>query len=509
MALNTVVFIIFLAVVTTVYYLLPQKLQNGFLLLASYVFYFWSMPLLGLLLPVSTLVSYGAGRAIGTAEQLQKRRAFLVGNIVFHVALLAAFKYLYGSQQAEALSAWVTRATGIGADPGGFLLTYGAPLGIGFFTLQAIGYTVDVYRKTATAEKNLVRYALFAGFFAHITSGPIDRADELLPQMRQRHMFSYDNLLAGCQRLLTGAFKKIVVGDALGLIINGVYGTPTQHAPLGNLDRYSGAILIVVTLLFVLQLYADFSGYTDMALGAAKILGFELRENFDAPYLATSIDGLWRRWHISLTSWLRDYVYFPLGGSRRGFGCKLLNILLVFVVSGLWHGNTISYLLWGLFHGLFRIGEELWRKYAPAPKKPDGFVKRNAKRAAMYVLWAFSFITFKAERWPQLRYVFTNMFSGLSLQILKTQILEIITENIGETTTYYLIFFGGLLTGMLILALFDRRMYQNAGLYNPLSTYKTKTRWLLYWVMGLLTALFYLLVLTAASGSPSFLYQQY
>lgn len=497
MAINSVVFLLYLAVVATVYFLLPQKFQNAFLLLASYVFYFWSMPLFGILMPLSTAVSYGVGRGIASAKEKRAKRSWLVAGIVFNLAILMIFKYFYGSAQVAQLTQWMTER-GIGA--GNFLPSYAAPLGIGFYTLQIIGYNADVYRSTVGAEKNVVRYALFVGFFAHITSGPIGRAPELLPQFKQRHRFDYGNLIEGCQRFLTGAFKKVVVGDALGLIVNGVYK---------DLEQYTGLILIVVSLLFVLQLYCDFSGYTDMALGAAKILGFTLRENFNAPYLATSMDGLWRRWHMSLTSWLRDYVYFPLGGSRKGFGRKLFNIGIVFLVSGLWHGNTASYILWGLFHGLFRIGEELWGKYGPKRDKPDGFILRNLKRVVIYVLWALSFITFKAETFGQLKYVFTHMFRGLSLRSLKEQVLYLVSVNVASTPTYYLLFFGGLLAGIFVTAVLDRRMYQNDGLYNPLSTYRTKPRWLIYWIMGLLTAMFYLIILTATSGSPSFLYAQY
>lgn len=504
MALNSILFLLFLAAVVTVYYLLPQRFQSLFLLLASYVFYFWTIPFFGLLMPATTAVSYGIGRAIGSGKNQRSKKAWLIAGILFCLALLCTFKYLLTASHTAQLADWLQARIG-----GDFLPSFAAPLGISFYTLQIIGYHVDIYRGTVEAEKNVVRYALFVGFFAHITSGPIDRAGELIPQFKERHDFQYANLVAGCQRFLTGAFKKVVVGDALGLIVNGVYGRPDEANPLGNLPQYSGLILVAVTLLYTLQLYADFSGYTDMALGAAKMLGFTLRENFRAPYLATSMDGVWGRWHLSLTAWLRDYIYIPLGGNRKGFGRKLLNILLVFLISGLWHGNTVSFVLWGACHGLFRIGEEFWRRFGPKAKRPDGVLGRTLKRATVYTVWAGFFIAFNAQTLPQLRYVLGNMFRNWSLSTLVAQILYLASANVANTPTYYLLFFGGLLAGIFILALFDRRMDKAAGLYNPLSTYKTRTRWLLYWVMGLLTALFYLIVLTATNGSPSFIYENF
>lgn len=506
MVLNSVYFILFLAVAAAGYFVLPQKYQNAFLLLASYVFYFWTLPVFGLLMSLTTLFSFWIAKCIAAAEKPARRKAWLIGSILVNLAVLAVFKYgLIPDGWIAQLSEHIA-ALGAGE---GFLPSYAAPLGISFYTLQVIGYNVDVYRGAVQPEKRLVNYALFVSFFAHITSGPIARAGELLPQFKRRHSFNYDNLLAGCQRFLTGAFKKVVVADGIAVLVNGVYGSPTADNPLGNLEPYSGWMLIIVTLLYAFQLYCDFSGYTDMALGVARVLGFSLRENFRAPYRATSMNGLWQRWHMSLTAWLRDYVYFPLGGSRKGFGRKLFNILVVYLVSGLWHGNTASFLLWGLFHGLFRMGEELWSVRRPKKEKADGFVLRNLKRAAVYVLWAFSFITFKAVRFPQLRYVITHLFAPSSLTDTVAQILKITENGLSDTGLYYLIFFGGIAIGALITVLFDARMDRDPALANPLANYKTKQRWLLYWVMGLLTAAFYLIALSSASGAPSFIYENF
>ncbi|MEA4911924.1 MAG: MBOAT family O-acyltransferase, partial [Oscillospiraceae bacterium] len=375
-------------------------------------------------------------------------------------------------------------------------LTLALPAGISFYTFTVVGYAVDVYHKKLEPEKDFVTYALFVSFFPSVLMGPIARAGEMLPQYKAEHKFEYGNLVEGLQRFLTGAFKKVVIADGLGVIVDAVYG---------SLADYRGPMLLTAVVFYAVQLYADFSGYTDMALGAAKVLGFTLRENFKAPYLAATLGGFWSRWHSSLTDWLRDYIYIPLGGSRRGFARKLCNILIVFLISGLWHGAGWTFVVWGLWLGVWRVVEELARRAFNVGKA--GYARRGARAlshvftlAVVSVGWIF----FRSASLAGAGYVLKNIFCFGGAAGYLPQLLSIAENGVADSGVYYLFYFGSLAFGLWLLFNFDRKTAR--GEANPLASYKSGARWALYHVLSLLTILFYFLTATGAAGPQSFLY---
>ena len=319
------------------YFLLPQRGRCLWLLLASWVFCLCAGPEALAFLLGAILVTYLGGRWLEGGRKKAALAALL--GLLFGVLFL--FKYL-----AFALDALSRLLAVAGLSFQGPALDLLLPAGISFYLFQAAGYLIDVYRGDRTAERSFVRYALFLSFFPHLLSGPIARAGGLLPQLREKHAFDYDRFRTGLLRFAWGAFLKLVLADRLAILVNTVFAAPQDFGAL-NLAAAAGA--------FSVQIYCDFSAYSHMALGAAESMGFRLMENFRTPYFSRSIAEFWRRWHISLSSWFRDYLYIPLGGGRKGTARKYLNVLIVFAVSGLWHGAAASFVVWGLLNGLYQV----------------------------------------------------------------------------------------------------------------------------------------------------------
>ncbi|MBR1457248.1 MAG: MBOAT family protein, partial [Oscillospiraceae bacterium] len=341
MSISSVRYLLFLAAVTAAYFLLPKNRRALFLLLASYVFYALWRPAFCLLLLSGTAVSWACALA-WEDRRLGRGTLWLALGALWLFGVLFVYKYL------DFFVNTALRLAGRPADFSGGLLL---PVGISFYTFSAASYLFDLGRGKLRAERSFARYALFVAFFPSILSGPINRAGRLLPQIREPEDFSWLRMKRGLLRFAAGAVKKLVLADTLAILVNGVYAAP---------ESASRPALALAMLAYSLQIYFDFAGYTDMALGSAQILGYALDENFRAPYLTRSVRDFWRRWHISLTSWLRDYVYFPLGGSRYGARRAALNVLAVFAVSGLWHGADGSFIVWGLLNGAFQVlGEAL------------------------------------------------------------------------------------------------------------------------------------------------------
>ena len=313
MSFNSMEFAIFLPTVFLFYWVLPHRFRWLLLLAASYLFYFWWDFGAGFLLMSTTLVSWLCARNIHQAGHPWARKLYLCLALAVCLGCLGIFKY-----------------AGFFAPLAGLDLTLKIllPVGISFYTFQTVSYVLDVYRGTAAPEKHFGYYALFVSFFPQLVAGPIERSERLLPQLKQRRQFREVDFAAAGQLLLTGYFKKLVVADYLAPLVDQVYAAP---------DVASAPEILIATVLFGFQIYCDFSGYSDIARGAAKLLGIDLMENFRLPYSAASIRDFWRRWHISLTSWFTDYVYIPLGGSRKGLLCQIRNVLIVFLLSGLWH----------------------------------------------------------------------------------------------------------------------------------------------------------------------------
>ena len=338
MIFHSLDFIVFFCVVTALYWALPQRGQNVLLFVTGYFFYGYVHPWFLILIASSTLIDYGAARAMEARPE--RKRLFLWVSIVTNFGMLGFFKYFnFFAENIHGVLAT------IGLDVSPPVLRILLPVGISFYTFQAMSYTIDVYRGELHARKNLLDVAVFISFFPHLVAGPIQRASFLLPQVEARRRFSWNAARTGFLKICWGFFKKLVIADNVGIIANKVFA----------LSDPSFFLLWTGVFAFAIQIYADFSAYTDIARGTSRWLGFELTENFDHPYLARSPSDFWRRWNISLSSWFRDYVYLPLGGSRAGEWRWARNVMVTFLLSGLWHGASWNYVLWGLYHGILLV----------------------------------------------------------------------------------------------------------------------------------------------------------
>ncbi|MFC1712620.1 MBOAT family O-acyltransferase [Candidatus Poribacteria bacterium] len=311
------------------------------MLAASYYFYMcWKMEYI-LLILAATLVNYLCGLQMGRTSDRSKRKKYLVLSLVTSLGLLFAFKYFnFFNESARHV---FSRFSIIYHIP---MLKILLPVGISFYTFQALSYTIDVYRGHKEPERHVGIFALYVAFFPQLVAGPIERSTNLIPQFRRHNKFDYQNLREGLTLILWGMFKKVVIADRLALYVDRVYN---------NAPDYQGAPLIIATYFFAFQIYCDFSGYSDIARGTARTMGYNLMNNFDRPYFAKSIPEFWRRWHISLSTWFRDYLYIPLGGNRCSRARWHLNILVVFIISGLWHGANWTFVIWGGFHGIWQV----------------------------------------------------------------------------------------------------------------------------------------------------------
>lgn len=347
MQLVSLSFLIFLLVAITVYYLIPKKARCIWLLVASWFFYYRLSGKLLILLVAVTLVTYAAGMLMGEKDNSDKaqgknnRKAIMISGVTVLVLILGFFKYTgFLLETVKGVQAF------LGLEQAGLVVSIALPIGISFYIFQAIGYIVDCYFGKIAVEKDYIRLALFISFFANVMSGPIERAGNMLPQFSNLKDFSYDRMRDGLLLMLWGYFQKIIIADRLSTLVNTVYG---------SYENYSGTVLFVATIFYTFEIYCDFAGYSCIAVGIGKIMGIDIMENFKQPYLSLSIAEFWRKWHISLSSWLRDYLYIPLGGNRKGYARKLLNIMIVFAISGLWHGAAWTFVLWGLLHGLYQV----------------------------------------------------------------------------------------------------------------------------------------------------------
>lgn len=342
MLFNSIEFFIFLPVVFALYWILKNntRAQNILLLVASYIFYGWWDWRFLILIFLSTLVDYAIGLWLGTARK-NARKKILWLSILFNIGLLASFKYFnfFAHSFEEAFNL-------IGVHLNFTTLNVILPVGISFYTFQSLSYTIDVYRNKIEPCHDVISYFAFVSFFAQLVAGPIERATHLLPQFYSKRKFDYSNAADGMRQILWGLFKKMVVADNCAATVNYVFE---------NHQTLDGSMLLLGAFYFAIQVYGDFSGYSDIAIGTAKLFGFQLMTNFRYPYFATNFIDFWRRWHISLTTWFRDYVYHPLGGSRVSTARRDLNILVTFSVSGLWHGANYTYLTFGIVAGIIFI----------------------------------------------------------------------------------------------------------------------------------------------------------
>jgi alginate O-acetyltransferase complex protein AlgI len=343
MLFNSFEFLIFFPLVVLLYFLFSNRFRWILLLVASYSFYmFWRVEY-ALILVISTLIDYICGCMMGrySEEEQGKRKPWLWLSLLSNLGILFTFKY-YNFFNAAAQD--LSNLLGVKYVAPAFELLL--PMGISFYTFQTMSYSIDVYYGRIKAEKHLGIFALFVTFFPQLVAGPIERAGNLLNQLKEKHEFDYNRVTSGLKLMAWGLFKKVVIADRLAVVVNQVYNNPTD---------YEGIPLIIATVFFALQIYCDFSGYSDMAIGAAQVMGFRLMENFRRPYFSKSIKEFWARWHISLSTWFRDYLYIPLGGNRVIKWRWYYNMFLTFLVSGLWHGANWTFLVWGALHGFYLV----------------------------------------------------------------------------------------------------------------------------------------------------------
>ena len=331
MLFNSFEFAVFFIIVVLLYFALPFRYRWLHLLISSYIFYMsWRWEYIFLIVGQTVVIFY-CGRNIARSEGVFRRKVWLTLSLVWSLGLLFFYKYYdFARRSLEEAGAE------LGMTPALPMMDVIVPVGISFYTFQALSYTIDIYTGNVEEERHFGRFALFMAFFPQLVAGPIERASNLLIQLRRNNSLDLERLSSGLALMLWGLFKKVVIADRLAIYVNQVYGDPSVH---------SGSTLLLATYFFAFQIYCDFSGYSDIAIGAARILGYDLMQNFRLPYLAQSIAGFWRRWHISLSTWFRDYLYFPLGGNRVGLRCWVFNIIVVFTVSGLWHGAAWTFVV--------------------------------------------------------------------------------------------------------------------------------------------------------------------
>ncbi len=341
MTFNSLQFLVFFMVVTLWFFRLQsQKGRIWLLLIASCYFYMSFIPEYIYILGGTIVVDYFAGMLIARSEG-GSRKLWLVMSLIANIGVLAVFKY-YNFFIDNIHTGFLFFGKPISLP----LLKMALPVGLSFHTFQAMSYTIEVYRRNQQPERNFVVYALYVMFYPQLVAGPIERPQNVLPQLKEFRPYNWDNVKEGLARMLWGFFKKVVIADRLAMVVDRTFGHTAES---------SSAALVIGALFYSFQIYCDFSGYSDIALGAAKVMNIRLMENFKQPYLSRGIQDFWTRWHISLSSWFRDYVYIPLGGNRKGAARRKLNIFIVFLLSGLWHGANWTFVIWGILHGLFVI----------------------------------------------------------------------------------------------------------------------------------------------------------
>lgn len=388
MFFNSFQYAVFLPVVLVLYWTVLRKRQNSLLLVASYVFYAaWDWRFLGLLM-LSTIVDFYVGRTLGTHNEAATRKRLVGLSLLVNLGILGFFKYF--NFFAESFADLTGR---FGLAPSTATLQIVLPVGISFYTFQTLAYTIDVYRRKKAPEQSLLDFAVYVAFFPQLVAGPIERAQRLLPQIKTpRTSLSYEQIRSGVFLILIGLVRKVVIADSMAPIVNDAFR---------NADRAGAATLMVGVVAFALQIYGDFAGYSDIARGSSRLLGIELMENFNQPYLSRNITHFWRNWHISLSTWLRDYLYIPLGGNRKGTAKTYRNLMLTMLLGGLWHGAAWTFVVWGGLHGLYLI---VHRQVRHITKKgpTDSFEWRDVLPAFVtFNLVNVTWIFFRAESFTQ------------------------------------------------------------------------------------------------------------
>jgi alginate O-acetyltransferase complex protein AlgI len=458
MLFNSIDFAIFLPVIFIIYWLVVNKnlaLQNLMILIASYVFYgWWDWRFLSLIF-ISSMTDYAIGLGLNKSKSKKNRKLLLSISLLINVGLLGFFKYFNFF-----IDSFIDLFTTFGFSINSRSLNIILPVGISFYTFQTLSYTIDIYRYKIEPTKDIIAFFAFVSFFPQLVAGPIERAANLLPQFKEKRFFDYDKAADGLRQILWGLFKKVVIADSCAKNVDFIFA---------NYDTLSGSILFLGTIYFAFQIYGDFSGYSDIAIGTARLLGFDIMRNFAYPYFSRDIAEFWRRWHISLSTWFRDYVYIPLGGSYVNKLKRIRNILITFTVSGFWHGANWTFIIWGFLHGLYYIPIILLNKQ----KKHTGTVSPNnlfpSIKETCQILTTFFFtliawVFFRAETIQHAFNYLTHMFSTS---------LFVFPENQKRNVILIII--------LLIIEWFHRKKEHGF----QIDKYPTFIRWPLYCILAL------------------------
>lgn len=480
MNFNSIVFALFMGIVFCVYWTISDQYRWGVVLAASCCFYLGFGIRFFILLSAITVFSFLTGMVVGTDRKDRIRKKVCIFSIMAIVCILLYFKYAaFLIQSMNTLLKFTT----IHLHP--FAQKIVLPVGISFYSFKALSYVIDVY-KGKNPERNLGKYAAYMFFFPEIASGPIDRADCLLPQLTKNHQFSYCNISYGLKLTAWGLFKKIIVADTLAFYVDWVYGA---------YENFSGFSFLLISFFFTVQIYCDFSGYSDMAIGLARMLDIEVKENFKCPYFSTSVQEFWRRWHISLSTWFRDYLYIPLGGNRKGEIRKNINILITFLVSGLWHGASWTFVFWGSLHGAVQVLENVFTRLFPS-QRHNGLGKQILKAVLVLMFCNFAWIFFRADTIEQAGYMLIHMFDGINhpIQYLMTAQRSLIID---------IFTFSKICIIILLVFLFDMINIKK-DVIDCISKQRIIVRWSIYAVFS-----FVIIVFLPVAPGTDFLYFQF
>jgi alginate O-acetyltransferase complex protein AlgI len=397
MLFNSFHFFVFFIFVTGGYFALTHQFRWLWLLIASCYFYMVFMPIYILILGFTIVIDYYAGILIEKTEGI-RRRNFLIISLITNIGVLAIFKYYNFFNDNITL---LLHLCGYNHNPIPYLAIL-LPIGLSFHTFQAMSYTIEVYRGNQKAEKHFGIYALYVMFYPQLVAGPIERPQNILHQFYEKHDFDYKKVTNGLKFMLWGLFKKVVIADRLAILVNNVYEEPTM---------YTGLPLLIATFFFTFQIYCDFSGYSDIAIGAAQVMGFNLMKNFDSPYFSKTISEFWNRWHMSLSTWFRDYLYIPMGGNRVKILRWYFNLLFVFIISGFWHGANWTFIVWGALHGFYLVMAIIIQRYLTffVINKPT-FIFKLWQILSTFILVCIAWVFFRAKNITDALYIVEHFF---------------------------------------------------------------------------------------------------
>jgi alginate O-acetyltransferase complex protein AlgI len=462
MLFNSIHFFIFFVIVTSIYFALPYSKRWFLLLVSSCYFYMAFVPIYILILGFTIVIDYFAGIYIENAEG-KNRKKYLIISLIANIGVLAVFKYYNFINNNFSFL-----LQGFALDNPIPNLSILLPIGLSFHTFQAMSYTIEVYRGHQKAERHFGIYSLYVMFYPQLVAGPIERPQNLLHQFREKYNFDYDRVTSGLKLMAWGLFKKVVIADRLAIVADTVYNNPTE---------YNSLSLIIATVFFSFQIYCDFSGYSDMAIGAARVMGFKLMTNFNNPYQSRSISEFWKRWHISLSTWFKDYLYITLGGNRVSVPRWYFNLFIVFLVSGLWHGANWTYIIWGALHGFYLVFALFTTDIRKRFNKVfflDKFTFLSV--FTTFILVAFAWIFFRASSVTTAFYIIKHIFIGIS-ELFKNDWQNFSLEYLGVKKIDLI------LSVLLIFLLEGIQYFKKSKMIVNLPKYPTFVRWTVYLVI--------------------------